>query len=438
MIYLKLVFLVFFLIKSLDLVYLFQVKEYRLDRIKSMFNDENFWYIFYGRAIRLPAKSIRNFLIILLNVSLILFIQTLIIGLSVWVWIMMILSCPFLAFMSTVFGVEVTRILAWWQRRRSIKQAEFMIGKSKAIFIGITGSYGKTTTKEYLYQILSTKYKVAKTDANKNTDVGVALSVIKNLKHDTNFFIVEIGAYKRGEIKKVCNFIRPHYAIVTAIGNQHLDLFGSKENLIKAKKELLESLPQLGIAYINENIKEKKPLTENIQCQIKIYPASNNYLDANLTPCVFLAKDLGLKDVEIEKTIAKIKSSTHRLTLAKGKNSCGIINDSANVNVAGLLMVIASAKNHSYSKKYLMTRGIIELGKEKIISYQEILEKMDQTDFRLVTTDKLFKKLDRREKVIYFSHEKKLVEYLCQVLDKDTLLVIEGRFHPKTIQQLIK
>jgi UDP-N-acetylmuramyl pentapeptide synthase len=93
----------------------------------------------------------------------------------------------------------------------------------------ITGSYGKTSTKEFLYAILSEKYKVVKTEGNNNTNIGVAYTVLNKVSDDYDYFICEMGAYKIGEIAEICGIVKPEIGILTGINEQHIDLFGSIE-----------------------------------------------------------------------------------------------------------------------------------------------------------------------------------------------------------------
>ncbi|MBI2051684.1 hypothetical protein HYT33_02890, partial [Candidatus Roizmanbacteria bacterium] len=240
--------IIFVFAKILDFTYLFQTKEYRFDRFLSFVKEEGIFHILYTRRIRLPAKTPRNFLILLFAAAASILIFPFLLTLSVPLLLVRLFLSPVSALFFTALLVLATAIPARIRRKQIIQKADKLVKKSNAVFIGITGSYGKTTTKEFLAHILSAKYRVGKTEANLNTDIGIAISVLKNLKPDTQFFVAEIGAYKKGEIAKACKIIKPKFAIITAIGNQHLDLFGSKKNLILAKKELLDVLPKEGRA----------------------------------------------------------------------------------------------------------------------------------------------------------------------------------------------
>ena len=108
-------------------------------------------------------------------------------------------------------------------------------GNPNLTVIGITGSYGKTTVKEMLKTVLAKKYKVLSTPKSFNTLFGISQVIKEQLKPEHEIFIVEIGAYKIGEIAELCRMVKPKIGILTGITNQHLERFGSEENIIKAK-----------------------------------------------------------------------------------------------------------------------------------------------------------------------------------------------------------
>jgi len=122
--------------------------------------------------------------------------------------------------------------------------------KSMAV-IGVTGSYGKTSVKDYLATILSSRFKTLKTEASKNSPVAIAEVILKSLKPEHELFVVEMGAYKIGEIAEMAAMVKPQIGIITAINEQHQDLFGTLENTMKAKYELIAGLSGKRIAIMN-------------------------------------------------------------------------------------------------------------------------------------------------------------------------------------------
>ena len=124
--------------------------------------------------------------------------------------------------------------------------------------IGITGSYGKTSTKYILSTILSQKFNVLKTPKSFNTRMGIAKTINDELKPTHQIFVCEMGADEPGEINQLCDFVHPDMGIITSIGEQHLETFGSLENIKKTKFELVDSLSEDGVAFLNyedENVR---------------------------------------------------------------------------------------------------------------------------------------------------------------------------------------
>lgn len=457
-------------LKILDFVYLFQTKEYRFDRFKAFINDEGYIKVFYLRGFRLPARSLRNYLLVFISFLLLIILLATIIS-DVVILIALLIS-PFISFVLVCFSVWLTNIAANIKRQQIINEAKAKIEQSKAVFIGITGSYGKSSVKEFLYHLISQKYQVEKTDENMNTDVGVALSILKNLRKNTQYFIAEVGAYRKGEIKTVCDLIHPTYGILTAISNQHLDLFGSWQNLLETKSELLSSLPKNGKAYVNKDIMGYKKIISRLNCAATTFSLHKNadimaknislnhdgmkatifyhreilHIETglignhnllNLLPCIALSLDLNINKEDIIKAIKKLKQPGKKLSLHSGLSGSKILDDSYNSNVRGFIAAIKTAALFPQKKKIILSRGIIELGREKPASYRNIVEELNKTSLSLYTTDAIFARFDRQNNVKIFTNERKMVNYLKSTADNDTLTIIEGRFEQKTIQKLL-
>jgi UDP-N-acetylmuramoyl-tripeptide--D-alanyl-D-alanine ligase len=148
-----------------------------------------------------------------------------------------------------VLGLQPLTI---WKKNKIINRARAIIaGRADLTVIGIAGSYGKSGVKELLAHILSQKYKVLKTQANQNTEMGVSQTVINDLKPEHQIFVCEIGAVHKGKICQTAEIIKPKIGILTGINQQHLGVFGGQKNIIDAKFELLEALPAGGAAILN-------------------------------------------------------------------------------------------------------------------------------------------------------------------------------------------
>lgn len=180
----------------------------------------------------------------------------------------------------TSFVVFLFWPITGFAKKYYYKKASKKLRKYKKLtVIGITGSFGKSTTKELLSAILSSKYKVVKTPKNRNTEMGVATFILETDFSNYDVFVVEMGAYKRGEIKTVCNVVRPRIGILTGINAQHISLFGSQENIVKAKFELIQSLPSNGIAIMNGDNEFCRELFKKVHTKKKYLFSQKEELD---------------------------------------------------------------------------------------------------------------------------------------------------------------
>ena len=135
--------------------------------------------------------------------------------------------------------------------RKFLGEAERRMRTYPGRVIGITGSYGKTTTKLIVADVLASRYRVLKTAAGVNTTRGIARVIREELRDEHEYFVVEVSAYGPGEIREVCDVIQPRLGILTSVGVQHLERFGTPEAIAEAKYELLASLPPGGTAVVN-------------------------------------------------------------------------------------------------------------------------------------------------------------------------------------------
>ena len=452
-----------------DLTYRFQLKEYRLDRFLAFLKEEGFISAVYSRKIRFPSTSLRNMLIIALSVLLLIGVIFYAQEGSLIRTLIFVVLAPVASLIVVTVSVLLTEIIAQIKRRKIVRDAKTHLTSSKAVVIGITGSYGKTTTKEFMAQILGSRFKVAKTEANMNTDVGIALSILKNVAPETQYFIVEMGAYTTGEIEKACRLTSPKYGVLTAIGNQHLSLFGSHEKLLAAKKELLEAIPVKGRIYLNKAVEDRSVLVRGIMAPVTLFSSKSKaditakkttgekssytvvykqkslnievpkdlpYAIDAMLPGVALALDLGMSAEAIQAGVKGIKVLPSKLSQSKGIGGSTLLLDTANSSVEGFISAIDALIATKPVQKYAVSKGIIELGEEKEASYQKILSRLAKNKVSLLTTDRLFKALDISNNVRLFEDEKKLLAHLFEMTSKKSSILLEGRFTPSFIQKL--
>lgn len=267
--------------------------------------------------------------------------------------------------------------------------------------IGVTGSYGKTSTKNVLYDILNIKYNVYKTPANYNTPFGLMITINNFLDIYNDYFIAEMGACKRGDIKELCDLVKPKYGILTRVGLAHLETFGSEENIQKTKFELIESLPTDGIGILNGD--DEKQLSYKVEnnCTIKWIGIDNHNVDCyatdielsskgtkfkvkfkdekdtfdfetkilgrnniyNILAGITLGKELGISIKDLIRAVKRVTPVEHRLSMTKYYD-INIIDDAYNSNPMGCKMALEVLKMMP-GKRIVVTPGMIEIGSKE-------------------------------------------------------------------------
>ncbi len=442
-----------------------------------MLKEQGFLNIFYSFHLKYPSKSPRNILIFLFTVTCCIFFLLIALEDSeiYLVFSYGVLVSPILSFILILIGVLATQIPVYIYRQFLVSKAKYKVKKSNVVWIGITGSYGKTSVKEFIYQLLATQFNTAKTDANRNTDVGIAISILKNLKNDTEFFVAEFGAYRKGEIKKASSYIPLSYVVLTGLGNQHVDLYGSRENLIAEETYLLYTLNKFGHAYIKDNLPKDSINNKDIASEKILYglnhtaniravllPPAHSFQKAkiiykhhsfivetrllgthtieNLLPAIAISLDLGISTETIIKKIRKLEPIQGKLSLHKGKNKAVIINDAANSNTEGFIAAIHTLNSLPYKSKIIVSQGIIELGVEKRDSYKRILEELLKTDIVLFTTDKVFKEITEKKsegRVKTFNDVDTMQKALLFSINHHTAILVEGKFSDSFMDSLL-
>ena len=264
--------------------------------------------------------------------------------------------------------------------------------------IGITGSYGKTSSKNILSDILNVKYNALPSPKNFNTPYGLIITVNNHLDKFDDILIAEMGAYKVGEIKELCDLVKPKYGILTKIGTAHIEIFGSQENIQKGKFELIESLPSDGVGVLNgdDELQVNYKLKNN--CKILWIGIDNKDVDVratdiktsnkgttfnvifkgdktkypfttkllgynniyNILASLALSKEFGLTVEQMKKAVLGVKSVEHRLELRRAGNIT-YIDDSYNSNPVGSKMALEVLKDMP-GIRIVMTPGMVELG----------------------------------------------------------------------------
>lgn len=420
-------------------LYIFQLEEYDISRfIRSM-----------SSIGIMPSKSIRKKVVftskalLLLVISIILQIATsltisILIQNSVITFFVIFALIFYLSFFVSFLFLISAQVLIFpfenFKKNNIIKSAKDKIKELTSEIdrngerippqlrvIGITGSYGKTTMKEVIYQILSKEYAVTKTPGNNNTPLGISKTILQKVNSKTEILILEMGEYVKGDVKKLCEIAPPSISILTGINEAHLERYKTMENAISTKFEIIQYANPYSVVamngdddlilqnyskYINNNVftfyssktieEEKKSLffdinvKESVKDQMlmiknyKFYedasgqsfeifknewslgeikvPHLGKYIIGNIVCGVTIARMLGMSDQKIRLGVLSIKPIEHRLEPKVLDNGTIIIDDTYNGNTHGIDQGLEVLRKFSSRRKVYVTPGLVEVG----------------------------------------------------------------------------
>ncbi|MDE7226111.1 MAG: UDP-N-acetylmuramoyl-tripeptide--D-alanyl-D-alanine ligase [Ruminococcus sp.] len=309
---------------------------------------------------------------------------------------------PILAPLANIINKPLEKSIQKWYINDAKKKLASMPNLHK---VGITGSYGKTSMKFYLSELLSSQYETLKTPESFNTPMGVTITVRRDLKPTHEYFICEMGARRVHEIKELCDIANPHDGIITSVGPQHLETFGSIKNVVNTKFELADSISPLGKIYLNGDNKlirkklEKYPhaitygLKEENDWKATDISVSDRGTEftvtspdgkscrystkllgehnvQNLLGAIAYASDTGIPMEKLVLPVKRIAAVPHRLQLLDKGNGMTFIDDAYNSNPSGCHAALAVLELFD-ACRILVTPGMVELGKkQEELNYQ--------------------------------------------------------------------
>ncbi|MFQ5793465.1 MAG: UDP-N-acetylmuramoyl-tripeptide--D-alanyl-D-alanine ligase [Candidatus Bipolaricaulia bacterium] len=293
-------------------------------------------------------------------------------------------------------------------QRAYLRSARRKLHKLRPKVIGITGSYGKTSTKYILESVLSGAYRVLKTPESYNTPMGICRAIREYLSPEHEIFIVEMGAYGRGEVAALCDLVGPEIGILTAIGSQHLERFKDLETITETKYELIASLPEGGLAVFNADDPRcaKSADRTEIKGRLRVVrygiePSDDpNHLTlsareiefdgtgttftvesretgetarfhtpllgqanvSNILAATAVAVAYGVGLAEVGRTVETLQPIPHRLQPIAGAGGVTVIDDAYNANPVGARIALELLSQFPAGRKVLVTPGLIELG----------------------------------------------------------------------------
>ena len=334
--------------------------------------------------------------------------------------------------------------------------AKYHRSKFKIPIIGLTGSNGKTTSKELINSVLSQKFNVTSTSNNFNNHIGVPLTVLE-INRKTDLAIIEMGANHLGEINLLCSIADPNIGYITNFGKAHLEGFGGIEGVIKGKSELYDYIRQKkGLVLVNndDSIQKEKSrgiktfsfgkskksnyLTYNTISNKSLCEASLNekkiksnlygeYNFENINASIALGIYFDLSFEQIKNGIKNYVPINNRSEMIRTKNNF-ILVDSYNANPTSMKASIQSFIKLRDTKKILVLGDMHEIGKTSIIEHGRILNSIKKNkDMKIFLVGKIFNQLKFDSKRIQFFYKtKELVSHLKKNLIIDCTILLKG------------
>lgn len=391
-----------------------------------------------------------------------------------------LIFAPMLTFISFLIMLPIENIL----KKNIINKAKKKLKANTNInVIGITGSYGKTSVKNFLKNILSIKYNVCMSPGSYNVPMGACITINEHLKSYDDIFIQEMGARRIGDIKEMCDIVEPNDCIITEVGNMHLDTFKNIENVLKTKMELFEYVNNKnGIILLNgdndlireyvnnknidnenrniyfigeknnnnfiiNNIKSNRngasfnikicdnndekvlsiieSIGDNIDFNTKLI-GKNNIIDISFAIAYAILKNIDVENIKEE--VKRLEQVKNRLEIINVDNDTIIINDAYNSNPNGARNAIDAVSTFDGYKKIMVTPGMVELGdiqyaeNKKMIEYAE--NKIDEIVIVGTTNrDALKDGAKNNQKIKIYNKEEDAIIYARSQNEKKVILL---------------
>ena len=367
-------------------------------------------------------------------------------------------------------------------RKKYMLEAKKIIDANDNLYtIGITGSFGKTSVKYYLSTLLKNKYSVCFTPESFNTAMGATITIKNDLRNIDDIFICEMGARRIGDIKEICDIVSPTGAVITDVGNMHLDTFLNIDNVRKCKFELVDNV----ISNDKKSSKEKIILLNGdnklIREKIKEYDIrntkvyfygfeSNNdftvsnislskngtsftfvdnvekanftfqtrllgkYNIINLVAAISYAKLFGIDIEEMQKTVKTIHSVSHRLELISYDENFLLIDDAYNSNPNGARAALDVVKSFDGYTKIIITPGMVELYDKQDYENEEFARYGSKiVDYALVvghtnrlSLDRGFESTLEKDKVINFERVEEAINFARNEIEGKRIVLLEN------------
>ncbi len=381
---------IIFTIYSLFFIKKYQLESYKIKSyLKTLLKNP---FSFGDKNDLVFTKRIKRLIIIVFLISFLYFFLIFFFIKNIYIFIplaLILVFYPLFLVVPFVCALPIENLI----KQRFILKAKKKLKAFSGKKIGITGSFGKTSTKNFLYQILKEEFDVCATPKSFNTPMGVCKSVLENLKETDDFFIVEMGARHAGDIKFLADFVGVDFGILTPIGSCHLESFGTIEKIEDTKYELCEATQNWvvfnGKSRSTKKLYDRYKHQKYLVCEKDSYAYAENVLSSeegsnftlildgqkfdcktkllgmanidNIVTASAMAYLLGESVYSIVKGIEKLEATAHRLELIRGE-FVNVIDDSYNSNLEGFKEALKTISQFQ-GRKVVVSPGMVELGK---------------------------------------------------------------------------
>ena len=347
------------------------------------------------------------------------------------------------------------------------KIASYIRNNSDALFIGVTGSVGKTSTRDMIYSVVSKHYKSLKTEGNFNNDIGLPLTIMR-LK-DEECAVIEMGMNNLGEIDYLTNITKPNIAVITNVGTAHIGNLGSRENILKAKLEIKNGLVDNGTLIINNDndllhdyyLENKENVftigidnkSDIVACDIKMFSDHSEFkivykdeeyeVTCPVSGIAFVYNSLVafavgvLTNMPINEIIEGIKDfslTKNRLEIIEIENNIHVINDSYNASVDSMKSSLQILKNSKGKRKIAVLGSMLELGDFSKELHEEVGKSVVENNIDILITVGLDAKYiaqkakeNMNENNIYsFDNNSDAINKLHDILQNDDVVLVKA------------
>ena len=335
--------------------------------------------------------------------------------------------------------------------------------------VGVTGSVGKTSTKDIIASVVSQKYKTLKTEGNNNNHIGVPKTILR-LK-DEEAAVVEMGMNHLGEIEVLANISKPTLAVITNIGTSHIGNLGSRQNILKAKLEILDGMKEKKIVINNDNdllhkwyeenksnyeiitfgiINDSDFMAEDIilndhgssfVCEAKgekipiEVPVAGEHYIYNALCAVAVGKTLNLTDEQIKTGIENVQIAKKRMEIVNLKNNVTLVNDTYNASLESVKEALKYISNISSGRKIAVLGDVLELGEFSSQIHEKIGKEVAKQHIDILICsgthsknicDMAVENGIKSENIYYEQNNKNVIKRIKENMKKDDVILLKA------------